>query len=584
VSAPLPNRTRYLWLTAILALAAGLRLFALGWGLPDFHHPDEQYILNRALAFAKGDLNPKNFLYPTLYFYALFAWEGGFFVLGRIAGWYGSVAAFEREFFVDPTRLVVAGRALTALFGVATVAAVYRFGARLYNRWTGLGAALLLAVAPFAVRDAHYIKLDVPVALFVTLMHASLARIVVDPAAAARRGPWLAAGAFFGLAMSTQYYVFPAVLSIIAVAIMEARRTGRPAEAFRLLVWAGAASIAAFLAGSPFFLSDWSIVVRDMGAVYGIDVERSVEGMEGPAALMAYARMLATDATGWWMGAGAALVGMTVALRRDGRRGVLLTCFPVVYLLFLANTVPMTRYLNAMLPSLALAAAFAITHLVERWSTAPKKGTMVATALVCVALPGLVRSVRADLFYQQTDTRTQAREFIERTAPNGTAILVQPHSVQLAASRDALVDALRAHLGSETRASVKFQKQLEAASSLPHTYRVFYLGRVMDEDVAVDKFYVAPTAFDGSAGLGPLRDRQVTYVALNRYNVENPAFRSLNAALQREAHLVATFSPYREAVAPDRRIATAPFFHNTDDRIEPELERPGPTIDVWRID
>jgi len=108
-------------------------------------------------------------------------WEGLFFVAGRLAGLYGSVAAFEREFFVDPSRLVMAGRALTALFGVATVAAVYRLGARLFDRATGLGAALLLAVPPFAVRDAHYIKPHAPGTLFVVLAHAPVAALVVHP-------------------------------------------------------------------------------------------------------------------------------------------------------------------------------------------------------------------------------------------------------------------------------------------------------------------------------------------------------------------------------------------------------------------
>ena len=31
--------------------------------------------MSRALGFAGGDPNPHNFLYPTLYFYGLFAWE-----------------------------------------------------------------------------------------------------------------------------------------------------------------------------------------------------------------------------------------------------------------------------------------------------------------------------------------------------------------------------------------------------------------------------------------------------------------------------------------------------------------------------
>lgn len=569
-------------LVGVLALAAGLRLFAIAWGLPDFHHPDEQYILNRALAFAKGDLNPGNFLYPTLYFYALFAWEGAFFVIGRVAGLYDSVAAFEREFFVDPTRLVVAGRALTACFGVATVAAVYRFGTRLYDWRTGIGAALLLAVAPFAVRDAHYIKLDVPVALFVVLAQAALARIVVDASAAARRGPWLAAGACAGLALSTQYYVFPFILSIIAVAVVHARRSRDWTGAFRLLVWAGAASIAGFLAGTPFFLSDWQVTMRDMVAVREIDVDRAVKGAGLFPFVGAYLKMLATDAMGSTT-AVAAAAGFVLAFRHDARRAVLLACFPVAFFAFLANTVPMSRYLNPMLPSLAVASAFTITRGLDLARRRPAPALLAIVLALC-AFPGLAGSLRSDRFYRQTDTRTLAREFIERTVPAGASILVQPHSVQLAASREALIEALRARLGSETLASVKFQKQLEAAPRIAHTYRVFHVGRVTDNDVAVDKMYVPPSAFDGDAGLQPLRARQVTYVALNRYNVENLAFRSLNAALQREARLVATFSPYREDVGPEQRTATAPFFHNTDDRIDPALERPGPVIDVWRID
>ena len=63
-------------LTLICLVALGLRLVGLRYGLPAVYNPDEVAIMSRALAFAKGDLNPHNFLYPTFYFYALFAWEG----------------------------------------------------------------------------------------------------------------------------------------------------------------------------------------------------------------------------------------------------------------------------------------------------------------------------------------------------------------------------------------------------------------------------------------------------------------------------------------------------------------------------
>ena len=49
----------FLWLF-IGALALGLRLYGLEFGLPAVYNPDEVAIMSRTLAFAKGDLNPHN--------------------------------------------------------------------------------------------------------------------------------------------------------------------------------------------------------------------------------------------------------------------------------------------------------------------------------------------------------------------------------------------------------------------------------------------------------------------------------------------------------------------------------------------
>ena len=71
-----------LTLSAIGAIALALRLVGLQFGLPAIYNPDEVAIMSRALAFAKGSLNPHNFLYPTFFFYVLFAWLG--FYLGWV--------------------------------------------------------------------------------------------------------------------------------------------------------------------------------------------------------------------------------------------------------------------------------------------------------------------------------------------------------------------------------------------------------------------------------------------------------------------------------------------------------------------
>src|SRR4029453_5922958 len=108
------------------------------------YNPDEVSIMSRALAFASGDLNPHNFLYPTLYFYLLFVWIGAYFVGAWIFGVVPSVPAFPPLFFPDPTGIYVAGRVLSVVCGVATVAGVWQLGMRIWSTSAGLAAAVFL--------------------------------------------------------------------------------------------------------------------------------------------------------------------------------------------------------------------------------------------------------------------------------------------------------------------------------------------------------------------------------------------------------------------------------------------------------
>src|SRR5204863_8506260 len=102
--------SRLLPWSIIVLVAFGLRVIGLRYGLPAVYNPDEVAIMSRALAFAKGGLNPHNFLYPTLYFYVLFAWEGLTAMAAVATREVASFGAFQREFFLDPTRVFVAGR------------------------------------------------------------------------------------------------------------------------------------------------------------------------------------------------------------------------------------------------------------------------------------------------------------------------------------------------------------------------------------------------------------------------------------------------------------------------------------------
>lgn len=568
-------------LGAILAVGLGLRLVGIAYGLPAVYNPDEVAILNRALGFATGDPNPHNFVYPTLYFYALFAWEGLFYLAGRLAGMFDSLAAFRQEFFVDPTRIYLAGRTLTALLGVATIGAVYRLGTRLYDQRTGLLAALLLAVAPIAVRDAHYVKHDVPVTFLIVLTLCALARVIAEPARRQRPRAWLLAGALAGLAMSTHYYAVFVALPVAVAALVAGPDPAEPwSRRLRWLFLAGAAATVAFVVGSPFLVAEPGTFLRDATANRQIVIDRAAAGAGAFASLARYLELLGADAMGRWT-AVIALVGVVTAslsLSPGGRRrAVLLFSFPIPFLLFLANTFPASRYLNPLLPFIAILAAHALAW-VASWGLRALIASL--TIAFVAAYQAGTESLRVDNFFRQTDTRTLALEYVERAIPPGSSVLVQPYSVPLRPSRAALVEALRTHLGSESAASIKFQLQLSLDPYPSPAYRTIYLGT---GGLDVDKIYIAPAAFDAARGLAPLRALAVEYAILKRYNEPDPSLAALDAALAREGRLIASFAPYRVEIDADRRATVAPFLHNTDARIDPALARPGPTIEIWRI-
>ncbi len=561
-----------LLLAAICALAFWLRTQAIGYGLPAVYNMDEVAIMNRALTFGTGTLNPGNFLYPTLYFYVLFAWQGLTFLAGLVLGLWDSLAGFERQFFLDPAALYRSGRLLSAICGVLTVLAVWRLGSRLFSPVAGVMAALLMAVTPIAVMDAHYVKHDVPVTLLIVLVHVWLARIVTIDGAAVRRDIWIT-GALSGLAMSTHYYAVFVALPVALVLLTQPHVTWR--DRLRDGARAGLAATLVFFAASPFLLPELGTAWVDITQNREIVMDRATGAGLFPS-LWAYLQMLTADRTLM------VLVFWAIGVFQGGvltRRNIVVAVFPLAFLLFISNTVPATRYLNPILPFVAVGAgAFAVRVVLS--STGRWRWVWRGVFLIALAMPGLWASVHVGRFFNQTDTRTLAQQWIETNVPAGSAVLVQPYSVPLRQSREGLVEALRVHLGDETRASVKFQKQLSLSPYPTPAYRTIFLG---DGGLDTDKIYVSPDALGDGSSLEPLRALGVQWVVVKRYNVANPSLASFDRALARDGRLMVTFSPYDPAAGAAAPTTVAPFEHNEDARLDGALVRPGPVVEIWRM-
>jgi hypothetical protein len=242
--------------------------------------------------------------------------------------------------------------------------------------------------------------------------------------------------------------------------------------------------------------------------------------------------------------------------------------------------VPATRYLNPVLPVMAvlagegLVAVASLAAMRLRASGGRRAGLTVVLALAVLG-PGLAGSVQTGRFFRQTDTRTLAADYIRAHVPDGGTVLTQAYTLQLTPSAASLREAVR--VNGVARPSVRWHNQLALAPYPAPAYRTIILG---DGTGDPERLYLPYDTIAASAGLGALRSLGVDWVAI-KSTAQTPAgIALLRARLDGAATRVAVFSPFAGGAAPE---GVRPFLHNADARLDPALERPGPVVELWRL-
>ncbi|MFN8423886.1 MAG: glycosyltransferase family 39 protein [Anaerolineae bacterium] len=384
-AAPRRPSTRRAAVAAVVVLALALRWWGLRFGLPATYHPDEHQYVDAAIAAVGGVWNPGRFNNPSLLKYALAAAYGVWYALGRLAGAWPSVDAWQRATAADPTAAYALARALVGVLGAATCAVVAAIGRRLRGETTGMLAAALLAVAFLHVRDSHYAVNDVPAALLTTLAVAIALRVRAEG-----RGRDLVVGAVVaGLATATKYTALVAVLPLaigwLAAGWSDADRppaavAGGPGagtlgrrlrHAGRRLATgpvalAAVAFVAAFLAAVPYAVLDRPAFVADVALL----ATRGREGFKGLRIDAAPGWIFYLKSLGWGLGwplLAAAIVGLGLALRRRRADDAIVAVVPLVLWGYLGGQLNMfARFMLPAVPLLCVFAADAVMAVGDR--------------------------------------------------------------------------------------------------------------------------------------------------------------------------------------------------------------------------
>jgi len=423
-------------LLALTVLATALRLYGLGWGLPDAskvhsYHPDEITVLAPTLAmnlFA-GEMNPHFFNYGSLFLYAVYfarliaegyGWMDLTPLLQALSqgGWLG--VASSPTALHEFAQLHLLARGLTAACGVVTVGLVFWWARRVYGRGAATLAAFLLATFPLHVQHSHFATVDVPLALLTTLA------LYLAATAEGNERRMAIASFVAGLATAVKYSVAPALW--LTLLLLWTWRVPFPLRLKRLVALT-VLMAAGFLLGCPYAVLDFPSFWRDF---YW---ETFIHSRLG------HGYVFANTGNGHWfhlsvnlpaaVGLPALVVallgGVTVALGAIGpssglekRTAIVTSIFALAYFLPLGFAqVRFARYLMPLLPIMALWAGMLWAMLAQR------PGKLVAIGrwlwrmvLIAVALFTFLCGVAIAHLFTPSDPRDAAvawfRDFAEK--------------------------------------------------------------------------------------------------------------------------------------------------------------------------
>ena len=390
-----------LLLTAILAVAAIARFWALPFGLPHpAARPDEDAVAALAGGYYAGNFEQTLFIYPPLFMlvvaaimFVVFTWLPA--VLGRL-----HIDPGIPELTMSAERIVA--RFLSATAGVASVWLLFRIGARLFDRTVAFIAMTFLALAFLHVRDSHFGVTDLPMSCMV--LAAFLAIVKLSVSGSSR--DLVAAGLLTGFAAATKYNAVIVTLPAMFAILDDPLRRPTSLRLGRIIIF-GLLLIVAFLIVCPYtvihyqqFIADNLFNARHLAEGHGADLGRGWK--YHLTTTLRYGLGLPLLIAG--------VVGLGWMVWREGKKGILVALFPIAYYAIAGSgRTVFARHILPVVPFLCLSAGYAVWNVSVWMTTAlgrPRWRVAVTVAItLAVISPSLMSVIALD---SCSDVKTRA--------------------------------------------------------------------------------------------------------------------------------------------------------------------------------
>ena len=400
-------------LLLVCLLALVLRIWGISFGLPGIDHGDESEVVNHAVRFGSGDLNPHRFQYGSLVQYVLFVIYGAYFVLAFLAGQYKSVHQFAVQFVSDPTHFYLIARSLSACLGTATVWMTYVIGRKVKGEGTGILAALLLALCYQHVVHSHYATVDAAVTFFFTCAVYRSLLLISDK----RLFNYLSAGYFIGLAAAAKFNGIIA-LTALAAAHFSGEGSGTLLRKTVSREWllGLAAVIAGHFTACPYFYLDFGAAWQEITALQSFHASPGFN-------LWYYLRDISRGY--WGMPAGivcAAGIFRYLLTKTAALRVIAIAALGVIAFASLHRYVEAKYILCAFPPAAVLGAS--LLNEVYRMLPDRLRPTMALVALLVLVVHPLSIIIRWDDDRAALSITLECKKWIEQNIPSQSRILL----------------------------------------------------------------------------------------------------------------------------------------------------------------
>lgn len=418
-------------LLALTATRAGAAWFSYAFD----GYADEPAVVVPALAAARGDFRPEEFLYPGFTSYT----TGLVFYLCDLLGYGGAEGFLPEQPGADHfvvARLVVFGLSLATLLMTALA------GRRLFGPWAGLAAAALCACSPLFTGMSVISNVNTPASLWTVATVFFAARVYNG---GRRTSDYLFAGLCAGLAVGAKYNSYSACLTLVVAHLFAPGAAGERASIARRLtreigplVLGGAVAVGAFFAVTPFALLEFGRFVDDLR--YLSDIYEKYWPLHTNPSGRTWADYVERMWSFGWPRElfVAACFGACVAIARDARLAAIAGVAALFNWIFLGfYPVYFLRHFLPAVPAFALFTGAAVQWAVERASArsdAPAArprwiGALVAlTLIVGVGARTLALSQARIAKSELIDSRAPAKQWVLEHIPHGSRLVCEERS------------------------------------------------------------------------------------------------------------------------------------------------------------